>query len=349
MAWVFHLTLGVSVFALLGKCTELPQASINYTLPNTRPVLKLESHGGQGSIRFDDTENNITGASILKINSIDVGSLYQVDYIQVTYLLCNGSLYKAPIHGDGIFTPETITLGEDEFVEKIEGKTNGEYVNQLTITTYSPKAGESNVYGPYGTTKLNATQSYAFEGNIVGFYGTIGKYTLSSIGAYSLAPAKTSDYYGTLNAASNFSDNPDATFPPVVRISKLFVRHGIRINAIRAEYQLFGGGTRKGAWHGGWGGKLSVLDFAPDEHIIGFRGFTESAPLETLSQLTFTTIDKKGKVKFYGPYGKVAANPFSRHVSVIGFKGSASITAVKGIQFFYYEDIIPPNIFGRYS
>ena len=302
----------------------------NHTYSNTRPVLKLPSHGGQNGTPFDDTRY-IQGAEILKIHSMGIGSLYQVDFFQITYLLSNGSLYRAPEHGDGIFYPENTTLAKDEYVEKIEGKTNGEYVNWLLITTNKAQ------YGPYGTTKLNATQDYAFEGNIVGFYGLIGKYILNSIGVYSLAPVRKTAPYGYFSA--NFTEHPDALFPPMVRISKLSIRHGSHINAIHAEYQLLGGGERKGAWHGNrWWGKLSVLDFAPDEHIIGFCGSTTTTGSKRLGQISFVTTNKEKKIKIYGPYGTVGGNSFSQNGSVIGYGGSAAHGVVTGIQFYYYDD-----------
>lgn len=334
-AWLCSLTATLVILA------PLPVSSEQLTLitNNTRPVLKLSSKGSPNGTAFDDVANLTTDtSSILKIDTIAIGSLNQVDYIQVTYLLSNGSFYNASIHGDGIFTPDTITLGTDEYVSKIEGKTNGDYVNELTITTYSAKYRESNVYGPYGTPKLNATQDYVFEGNIVGFYGTVGKYVLNSIGVYTIAPVKKSDYYGYASMKTNFTDDPDATFPPVMRISALHVHHGTYINAIQAEYQLFGGSTLTGPRHGGQGGHMTTLRLAPDEHITGIKGETEEDEyFSTVCQLTFITTKKDGNVRYYGPYGKKGSKSFSvMDVNVVGLAGAVFKHSVGGFQVFYY-------------
>ena len=334
---VIAVTVRINLVVVPVKSQILPYDD---NFPNTRQILRLPSHGGQDGTVFDDIKS-IANASILKIHSIDIGSLYQVDYLQVTYLLSNGSFYKAPIHGDGIFTPDTITLAADEYVEKIEGKTNGEYVNEMTITTYMPLSRSINVYGPYGTPKLNATQSYIFEGNIVGFHGSAGKYVLSSLGVYIMAPVEKSPYFGYSNASSGFSDDPDGCFPPVVKISKLFIQHGSQINSIQAEYQLLGGGIQKGDRHGGKGGNLTVLKFASDEHLIGFKGKVDDSPLHVVVQLTFITISEKRKTSYYGPYGTTGSDSFSfilgrAHKNMIGLAGAAS-DVLEGFQVLYCE------------
>lgn len=56
-------------------------------------------------------------SAIFDVRSVAIISMYQVDYLQLTYQLANGSLYRAPEHGDGIFNPETFSLAEDEYIE----------------------------------------------------------------------------------------------------------------------------------------------------------------------------------------------------------------------------------------
>ena len=308
---------------------------------STRPVLKLPSYGDRNGTFFDDVNNLTMPGRIVRIHSIDIGNIYQVGYIQVKYVLSNGSLYKAPTHGNCIFTPQTITLADDEYVARIDGLTNGAMVNQLTITTYRPAVQQPTVYGPYGTTKLNANQSYTFEGNILGFYGTHGQYVLSSLGAYTLAPVKQSKFFGYVKqkAGKNFTDDPDSMFPAVVKINKIFLTHGNQINSIQAEYQLYGGATRKGPRHGGKGRDQTVIKLTRNEHVIGVRGTIAGGPINEILQLGFVTVNEKSEVKVYGPFGEWCGNvSFSLDANVVGFAGSVFKNVVTGFQVFYFEN-----------
>lgn len=63
--------------------------------------------------------------------------------------------------------PVNTTLVPEEFITKIEGKTNGGLVDQLTITTRGPDY-EVKVYRPFGKT---GNLSFMFEGHMVALYG----------------------------------------------------------------------------------------------------------------------------------------------------------------------------------
>lgn len=295
-----------------------------------RPVIKVPGQGGNGTA-FDDVRN-ITGATIINIQSISIVSYYQVDSIEVTYLLSNGSLYKAPKHGDVDFSfPEIINLDPDEFVEKIEGKTDGKVIDQLTITTRIPKDDGRIVYGPYGMT--NASHNFAFEGFIIGFHGRSGS-IMDQIGVYKLAPVTKSKQYGIPYFAAEFDDNPDVLFPPVVGIKTLFIHHGGQVNSIQAEYQLFGGGTKLSEKHGTPANTLSVLRFGHREQIVEMRGELDYKK-RFLNQLSFVTKKPNGRVKVHGPFGTAGSEPFSVRGSVIGFAGNAS-NFVQAISVYYY-------------
>lgn len=289
-----------------------------------RPVVRIPGQGGPDSngTAFDDV-SNVTrhGLTVCNIQSISIVSYYQVDSIQVTYLLSNGSFYKAPKHGEVDFSfPETITLDPDEFVQKIEGKTNGIVINQLTITTWRPKEHQSVEYGPYGMT--NTGKNFTFEGFIVGFHGRSGS-LMENIGVYKLAPMKKSYLFGIPYFGVEFDDNPDTPFPPVVGINKLFIYHGRQINSIQAEYQLFGGGTLLSERHGTAKNNLSTVIFSYGEAIVEMKGLLDYPKL-FLKQLTFVTKRHDGKMKVYGPFGKTGSKPFSVRGYVIGLAGRAS-------------------------
>ena len=299
-----------------------------------RPVVKWPTQGGPDEAKFDDIEN--ISSSVFKIHSIGIGSLYQVDFIQVTYKLFNGSLYKCPEHGDGIFTPDVITFAPGEYLVKIEGKTNGQYVNQLSLTTYIPKDDGTIVYGPYGTTKLNATQEFSRVGYIVGLYGTVGKIVLSSIGVYKLSPVSRSPAFGRMSKVTDFADDPDASVPPVVGISKLCVRHGERVYGIWAEYQLHGGERKMGPHHGGEEeGTLTCLTFKQGEILAGVDIKTDdSKPSPLFTQISFLTV-RGVQVRRYGPFGTTGVNNFTFYRNIVGLAGTVSDNALDAIQFFY--------------
>ena len=80
----------------------------------TRPVLKSCGVGSPNATYtvFDDLKQ--LADSILTVRSITIASFYQLDSIQFTYTLKNGSLYRPPKRGEGFTAPETIKLAKNE-------------------------------------------------------------------------------------------------------------------------------------------------------------------------------------------------------------------------------------------
>ena len=118
---------------------ESPPYSAVRDEPVTRPLIKSPIQGGPNGTAFDDLEDfHLTPSKIVGVRHINISSGDQVDSIQVTYVLSNGSLFQAPRRGNISHPPVNITLDPEEFITKIEGKTNGGLVDQLTITTRGP-------------------------------------------------------------------------------------------------------------------------------------------------------------------------------------------------------------------
>jgi hypothetical protein len=329
-----RVTVGLSIL-LAVVCPhklELPQAPTpSQKRPLIRPLVKIPGQGGRNGTAFDDLAD-IEGETVSNIYSIEIGVSQLVESIQVTYLLSNGSLYKAPKHGKvHISSPQIITLNAGEYVERIKGKTDGEVIDQLTITTWSPNDGHMRVHGPFG--KTNASYDIMFEGFMLGFHGE-SRRIVNNIGIYKLAPITKSDLFGITKFSGTFDDNPDYRFPPVVRITKLFVYHGGQVSAIQAEYLLFGGGTKLSDMHGTPANNLTVVRFKHDEEIAEIQGKLDHQKI-FLNQFSIITKRRNGRRRVYGPFGRSGGKCFSVQGTAIGLAGSAS-NFVQGISFYYY-------------
>lgn len=299
-------------------------------IPGSRPVLKTQGEGNPNGTIFDDVSN--TTSAIFNVRSLSIISMYQVDYLQVTYQLANGSLYRAPEHGDGIFNPETVTLAKDEYIECIRGSTSYELINQLTFTINSPNQSQKRLIGPYGTTV--GEHNFTFEGFVVGFHGKTGKLLLQNLGVYYLAPVKSSEYFGH-SSAPDFVEHPDAKFPPVVKVNKIFIDHGSEVNSLQMEYQLHGGGIRLGEKHGGASGNFTTIIFEYGEGLVEIRGKTGGILHHTIKQLTFVSRKMGGSRALYGPFGKLGYKPFSISGNIIGYTGKAG-KVFESLGVFYY-------------
>ena len=145
--------------------------------PTDAPVVLLQSNlfGGTGGSFFDDYEdnNNIAGIVGMRIHAGD-----QVDSIQVTYRLNDGTTYTAPRRGGAGGGEHTFTLADGEKLTRMDVMTNEVVVDRLTF--YSSL---NNVYGPYGTnggTPFSVTTS-----EIVAFFGRVGSFNImDAIGVY---------------------------------------------------------------------------------------------------------------------------------------------------------------------
>lgn len=306
--------------------------------PGYRPVIKSQGEGSTDGDYFDDTAN--ISATIVNIYNIGIMSMYQVDLLQLSYILANGSLYNSSCHGSSIlFYPDNYTLEKGEYVEKIEGSTSDELVNQLTITLNQPSENSKRVIGPYGTTI--GKKNFTFEGYIFAFHGRTGKYVLQNIGVYYIPPAKKTAYFGP--PSQDFKEDPDAMNPPVVKVSKIIIHHSNRINSLQFEYRLHGGARRLGRQYpiGPVKGVLTTLVFSDNEWLIGAYGKIRKGWFHSQIQITFVTRKADGSRSQYGPYGGaynddvISTTKFNMTGTIIGYWGYFN-NGLNSVGFFYF-------------
>ena len=320
------------LLAIVCVSVLLSDAKVAPNIPASRPVLKTRGEGNPNGTVFDDVLNT-TGA-IFNVRSFAIISMYQVDYLQFVYQLDNGSLYRAPEHGDGIFNPDTIPLEDGEYIERIDGSTSFELINQLTFTLNSPNQPQNyskRIIGPYGSTI--GKHNFTFEGFMVGFHGKTGN-LLQNLGVYYLAPAKQSKLFGS-SSAESFTEHPDAKFPPVVKVNRIFISHGSTVNSLQMEYNLHGGGVRTGEKHGGASGNLTTITFEYGEGLVEMRGKMGGVLHQTIKQLTFISRKMDGSTVIHGPFGKLGYKSFSIPGNIIGYTGRVG-KDLESLGVFYY-------------
>ena len=291
-----------------------------------RRIRKSDSYGGSGGGAWDDDIRNYS-PPIVGVRSITIRHGNQVDSLQVTYLLADGSTYTAPKHGGTGGSQSSFTLAQDEMIIRVEGKTNNTLVDQLTFVTRN-SSGNITEYGPYGKT---GQKDFSVEGYVVGFFGRSGN-LLDGLGFYYLPPVVRSAQFGG-GGGNAFEDPIETNIPPIVGIKQLRFRHGNQVDGIGAEYELLGGGTYNGADHGGSGGRPSVVVLAKREVIVRMKGKTNNTLVD---QLTFTTRKPDGSRATYGPYGRTGRTQFEVEGRIVGFFGRAG-NLLDSLGVFYVE------------
>ena len=336
------LTLVIATLLLLSNPSDCT-AKNNTGVLGTRPVLRSQAVGSPNKTytTFDDLK--LLADSAFTVRSIVIAAFYQVDSLQFTYTLKDGSIYRPPKRGEGFTTPYTILLAKDEYISKIEGTTvRNDIISQVFITISSPNKYKSRVYGPYGA--YVGEQSFTFEGYILGIYGKTGpsfsRGIIRNLGVYYLATSKHSDNIGneTPNNILGFYEGPDKLFPPVVKISKISIRHGDHIDSVQFEYLVLNGSTRLGGKHGGDGGNLTVITFGNDEELIGLTAKIEVTWLyQAIGQVSFVSRKRDGSEISYGPFGNSGNETVSVSGHILGFAGGAGDTSMMYLRAYYYD------------
>ena len=143
-----------------------------FTVPGVSPtVVRSTQFGGRGGSAFDDNNDNIAGIAGMRIRSGN-----QIDSIQVTYRLKDGSTYEAPRHGGNGGSESSFTLADGEKLIRMEGMTNGVLVDMVTFYSNLNK-----MYGPYGRTGRTPFSVAGIE--IVAFFGRAGS-LLDAVGVH---------------------------------------------------------------------------------------------------------------------------------------------------------------------
>lgn len=302
-----------------------------------RQPVKSPSYGGPNGTAFNDVMNaSMNGQKLVGMYGIRISSGDCVHALQATYFLRTTASYEGPWHGkisNNLSNPLiNISMG-NEYVTKIEGKTNGSVIGQLTITTVlitGPIDYEHKVYGPFGKT---GNVSFSFEGHIIGFHGKSDS-ALNSIGVYSLEFTQKSQEVGGPGGRP-FDDRVDLKVFPFIAIYRLHIWHGDLVNAIQVDYWQLGDIFKPppyfGDKHGGDGGNLTVVTFDLGEQIVEFQGKTGDGFVE---QMIVTTKKQGGALAQYGPFGKVGKEPFSFQGNIYGIFGSSG-SMVNRIGVYY--------------
>lgn len=122
-------------------------------------------YGGSGGKAFDDLERHPT---IVGIRGLCIRCGNSIDSIQAIYQLKDGSTMVGPRHGGLGGSEERFMLDEGEVLTRMEGKTSGVLVDQLTFYSNQGKQ-----YGPYGR---SCTMPFEAEGTeLNSFFGRSGK------------------------------------------------------------------------------------------------------------------------------------------------------------------------------
>ena len=212
--------------------------------------------------------------------------------------------------------PTLITLDKREIIVKVEGQTDGKFVNQLMFTTTGSSSGKK-VYGPFGR---NGSKCFSFEGYIVAFYGRGGPRHLNRIGMHSIKLLKKSHAFGG-TGGNAFDDTTDISGPPRVGVTQIQVWSGDTVNAIQVMYAFLGNDLLLADQHGQSGnGNLTTINFADGELVVALEGMIDN---NLVSQLTFITRKQDGTKTKYGPFGEVGGRAFSISGKIVAFYGSS--------------------------
>ena len=295
------------------------------------PTLESEEVGGSGGSLWDDVLEQSFKA--FEVQGITVSYSSHVYSIQTTYRFFDGSLYQTPRRGGtGGSRSATIEFADGEKLTKIEGKTNGVLINQLTFNTVC-RDGTAKVYGPYGKT---GRTPFSLEGPILGLRGRSGA-LLDQLGVYykngSLSQFRTYDMFGG-SVGSPWDDNIGRLRPMVIGIKQIKIRSGNQVDSFQVVYCQADGSQTQGVRHGGYGGSLSTITLAKDEQIVRVEGKTNGVLID---QITFIIRNSKGNEFSYGPFGKTGETPFSVDGHIVGFFGRSG-TLIDGLGVYLSVD-----------
>lgn len=145
---------------------------------------------------------------------------------------------------------------------------------------------------------------------------------------------KESKLFGS--SATDFIEHPDAKFPPVVKVNKIFISHGSTVYSLQMEYQLHGGGVRMGEKHGGASGNLTTIILEYGEGLVEIRGKVGGILHRTIKQLTFISRKQNGSTVIHGPFGKLGYKSFSIPGNIIGYTGGVGKEDLESLGVFYY-------------
>lgn len=252
--------------------------------------------GGDGGSEFTDTHDVNSWGRITQI-AVRHGS--EVDALATTY--ANGQYLS---HGGTGGDLTTITLGDDEFITKIDLRT-GARVDQITFHT-----SKGVTYGPYGGSG-GSPNTVDFNGGVLQYlFGRSGS-RMDAIGfAYGSKPPVLPASVTRSNpvggdGGSAFDDLASSGYL-LGKIKQIKVRAGSRIDRIETTYAGIQGAPVTYAHGGDGGSEYQPFVLNDDEYITKISGRSGSR----LDQIKFTLNSGRESIS----YGGGGGSPFSLKV-----------------------------------
>ena len=183
---------GNVLLAIRGNCDDNFINAVGFTFTYAHPILLASNQfGGEGGSPFD--EHTLTHIPrVVGIKSINVTyKSNHVTTIQLTYLMQDGKIWEAPMHGGKKHFNADLQFEDGEAVIQVSGNTYfdqqlqkpSNIVKQLSFKTQK-KDGSTNIYGPYpGRVGGSDNHSFVINGVLLGLYGRSGWF-LDSLGFY---------------------------------------------------------------------------------------------------------------------------------------------------------------------
>ena len=278
----------------------------------TRPVLKTEYYGHTQGFLWDDIISSHQ-PTIIGIQHVNIFYGNQINSIQVTYLLADGTLYNATRHGRSVGYNVSITLNEDEHLVRIQGMESASSITQLIFISKN-SSGIEVKYGPFGGT---GETSFSVEGYIIGFRGYAST-AIHGLSAYYLSPLrKSNETFGASSRTSIVDDSVNTIIPPVIGIKNITIYHGTLIDSIQCDYILLGGSILEGNRVGGNGGHRSTVTLENDEVLYRLVAKTSGTYVDQL--ILYTT--QQNYSTMHGPYGTGGGNLSEFSGAILGIYG----------------------------
>ena len=319
-------------------------------------VSPLFGFPGRGD-PFDDGTTalvpRVARVGALNICYEELGIVYS---IQLSYTLQDNKTYSGPIHGlcptkpGHNITEKLLNFKEGEIIMRIQGKVTDEEYGVSELTFFTSTEGLLSSYGPFG--HCFQCKRFSMTGTLVGIFGRTGL-VLNAIGVYILNTALPPMLYNKtvlvggdnkVNFDDFLSGNEQPSKIVSMKINYEFLITGdpearmnfdYVVNGIQISYNLPSGVVFT-VLHGdlSTNGKQStgILDFADDEWITQVD--ISLGQMLVVNYLLIVTLDSKGSVKTYGPFGSDHENITSIYGIIRGFYGKSSPDYLDSLGFY---------------